>query len=143
MWGGDGYDWCESLASETHSGGIIAIWDPTLFCASQRYISDRWIVLEGCVVKSNFNCCVGILYGPNDRSGRRQMFESLHVLFQSINKPILLLGDFNEVLHPSERIGQFRNDLIMREFVEWKNELNLIDLSPYMGLDSLGEDLTR
>lgn len=28
MWGSDVYDWCESPASETHSGGIVVLWDP-------------------------------------------------------------------------------------------------------------------
>lgn len=116
MWGNDSFDWCESLASETHSGGLIAVWDPSVLQVSQRYLSERWIVLEGTMVKNNFDCCVGIVYGPCDRDGRFQMFESLKTLFQSINKPILLMGDFNEVLKPSERVGQARYDRSIREF---------------------------
>lgn len=56
------------------------------------------------------------------------MFESIKVLVQTINKPILLLGDFNEVLHPSERIGHFRYDRSMRDFVDWIHDLHLIDI---------------
>lgn len=133
MWGCGVFDWCESLASETHSGGIIAIWDPSIFCASQRFISERWIMLEGCMVKSNFNCCVGIVYGPNDRQGRSQIFDAVKAVCQSINKPVLLLGDFNEVFHPSEHIGQFRCDRSITEFVDWVNDLHLIDI-PLQGM---------
>lgn len=61
MWGNDGYDWCESHASDTHSGGIIAIWDTTEFLVSQKIIGDRWIVLDG-HLKGSFDCCVGIIY---------------------------------------------------------------------------------
>lgn len=30
MWGRDGFNWCESLASETYSGDIIVVWDLSL-----------------------------------------------------------------------------------------------------------------
>lgn len=128
IWGRDEYEWCESLASDTSSGGIIAIWDPENFSVSQRFTNERWIILEGCLKEVSFNCCVGIVYGPNDREGRRLMYESLKQLVQSINKPLVLLGDFNEVLHPSERLGQFRYDSSMRDFLEWIQDLNLIDV---------------
>lgn len=128
MWGSDVYDWCESFASDTSSGGIIAIWDPSKFCVSRKVIGDRWIVLEGYITEGNFNCCVGIIYGPNDRSGRSDMFESLKLIFQNINKPLLLLEDFNEIMHPSERIGQFKYDLSMRDFLDWIHDLHLIDI---------------
>lgn len=80
MLGSDGFDWCEALASDTYSGGVIAIWDPNVFCVSEKYIGDRWIVLEGRITKSNFSCCVGIIYGPNNTPGRGIMFESLKTI---------------------------------------------------------------
>lgn len=110
MWGIDDYDWCESLSSDIFSGGIIVIWDHSLFYASQKIIGDRWIILDGQIVKNNFNCCIGIIYGPNDRTWRNQMYESLKLVCSNIGKPILFLGDFNEVVDPSERIRAFRFD---------------------------------
>lgn len=56
------------------------------------------------------------------------MYDSLKALTQSINKPLLLLGDFNEILHPGERIGQFKYNLSMNEFLEWIYDLYLIDI---------------
>ena len=106
LWGCDEYEWCESLAPETHSGGIFAVWDPSKFNVSQKHIGDRSIDLEGCINSVSFVCSVGIVYSPNDRLGRCLMYNSLKTLIQSINKPLLMLGDFNEILHPSERIGQ-------------------------------------
>jgi endonuclease/exonuclease/phosphatase family protein len=128
MWGNDGYDWCESLASETHSGGLVGIWDPNILRVSQKFIGDRWIILDGYIVQHSFNCCIGIIYGPNDRVGRRQMYESLRDLLGNLGKPTFLIGDFNEVLYPREREGLFRNDLSIREFKEWVQALQLIDL---------------
>lgn len=95
MWGRDDFEWCESLASETHSGGILAVWDPSLFCVTQRFVENRWILLEGCIVKNSFRCCIGIVYGPCDRLGRYEMYESLKDRVQALDKPTLLMGDFN------------------------------------------------
>lgn len=128
MWGNDEFEWCESLASETYSGGIITVWDPNIFCVSQRFISDRWIILDGHMVKSNFCCCVGIIYAPNDREGRKQMYESLKAIRSNIGKPVLFMGDFNEVTHPRERIGVYRFDASMHDFIDWISDLCLIDL---------------
>ena len=47
IWGCDEYDWCEPLASENHSGGILVVWDPSKFNVSQKHFGDRWNVLEG------------------------------------------------------------------------------------------------
>lgn len=133
MWGRDDYDWCESLASNTNSGGLIAIWDNTCFSVAQKYMGDRWIILEGLIVKNNFSCCVGIIYGSNEIAGRNIMYENLKNLLQSINKPIVLMGDFNEVLHSWERNGDPQNTSSMRYFRDWTQEMQLIDI-PLQGL---------
>lgn len=128
MWGNDDFEWCESLASETHSGGIVVIWDQTMFRISQKHIGDRWVILEGCMSNGNFNCCVGIVYGANNREGRSRMYDTLKDILSSIGQPVLLLGDFNEIIHPGERVGQFRYEVSMREFIGWIDDLQLIDV---------------
>ena len=71
---------------------------------------------------------MGVIYGQNDRAQRHALFEELKHTEININKPILLMGDFNVTLHAGERIGTFRCDRSMREFAEWIAELRLIDL---------------
>lgn len=78
--------------------------------------------------KGSFSCCVGVVYGPCDRVGGYNFFESLRVLLRSIRKPLLMMGDFNEVLKSSERLGQIRYDRGIREFGKWVRELQLIDI---------------
>ena len=91
-------------------------------------MGNRWILIEGCINRYNFECCMGVIYGHNDRVGRYALFEEIKQLVLAINKPILLLGDFNVILHSGERIGSFRCDRSMREFSEWIVELGLIDI---------------
>ena len=71
---------------------------------------------------------MGVIYGQNDRIERYALFEEIKHTLGSINKPILLMGDFNVVLHVEERIGTFRCNRSMREFSEWITDLNLIDI---------------
>ena len=133
MWGNDDYDICEVYESETNEGGVIAVWDKQTFVSSIKHMGSRWILIEGCMKKNNFECCVGVIYGHNDRMGIRAMFEELKQRVVSINKPILLLGDFNVTLHEGERTGPFRCDRSMNDFSEWITDLRLLDL-PLQGL---------
>lgn len=73
-------------------------------------------MLEGLFITANLDCSVGFVYGPNDRVGRVSFFEDLKNIIQAINKLVLLLGDFNVILHPCERSGVFSCMLSMREF---------------------------
>ncbi|XP_057529808.1 uncharacterized protein LOC130808348 [Amaranthus tricolor] len=133
MWGNDDYDFCEVYASETNGGGVIAVWDKQTFIASSKHMGSRWILIEGCINSYNFECRVGVIYGHNDRMGRCAMFEEIKQRVVSINKPILMLGDFNVTLHAGERTGSYRCDRSMNDFSEWITDLRLLDL-PLHGL---------
>ena len=128
LWGNDEYDFCEVLASDTNSGGLIAVWDNQTFTVSVKHKGSRWILIEGCINSHNFECCVGVFYGNNDRRGRLAMFEEFKDKAENINKPILVLGDFNVTLHPGERTGAATSIRSMRDFSEWINELRLLDI---------------
>ena len=61
------------------------------------------------------------------------MFEEIKLRVACINKPILLLGDFNVTLHARERTGPFRCDRSINDFSKWISDMRLIDL-PLHGL---------
>ena len=46
----------------------------------------------------------------------------------SVTAPLLLMGDFNEILHPRERRGASEVTRSMREFQELIQDLQLVDL---------------
>ena len=133
LWGNDDYDICESYASESNGGGMIAVWDKQTFVATNILMGSRWILIEGRMNMLNFECCVGVIYGHNDRARRSAMFEEIKQRVGNINKPILIIGDFNVTLHAGERSGPFRCNQSMHEFSEWVTELSLLDL-PLHGL---------
>ena len=102
MWGNDEYDICEVFANERNGGGLIATWDKNTFNVSHKHSGSRWILLEGSITNHNFECCVGVVYRYNDRVGRLELLEDIKHRVLAINKPILLMGDFNVILHPGE-----------------------------------------
>lgn len=133
FWGSDDFEFCESFASETHGGGIVAIWDPLYFAVNSKHIEVRWIILEGTVKMVNMDCCIAIIYGPTVRMERMQFFDNLKNVLLSFNKPILVMGDFNVVRLACERVGSFRCDLSSRTFDNWIQSMGLIEL-PLHGL---------
>ena len=128
LWGNDEYDFCESFASDTNSGGIVAVWDKNSFCASITHVENRWILIEGSMIKENFECCIGVIYGNNDRIGRLTMFDEFQQKARNVNKPMLVMGDFNVVLHSGERTGVNSCVRSMQDFSTWINNLHLIDI---------------
>ena len=127
------------------SGRVIASWVTKTFSVSNKHSGNRWILLEGLINRQNFECCVGVIYGKNDRVGRHSLFEEIKHKVVAINKPILLMEDFNVVLNAGERIGSFICDLSRREFSDWIEALGLIDI-PLQGVKftwRLNESITR
>ena len=104
IWGNDEYDFCEVFASDTYGGGMITVGDKQTFNASVKHTGSRWILIEGCINKYNFECCVGVIYGHNDRLGRFAMFEELKEKAESINKPTyyleILMSRFTQEKEP-------------------------------------------
>ena len=133
MWGNDVYDLCEVFASDTNGGGVVAIWDTSNLRVMNKLCGDRWILLEGCIINANFECTIGVIYGPNDRAARFHAFTELKNAITTINKPTLLLRDFNVILHAWERQGTFRCNRSTKEFSDWICDLGLIDI-PLHGL---------
>ena len=99
MWGNEEFEFCEVFATDMNGGGVIAVWDSKTFMASNRHTGNRWILIEGKIIDHNFDCCVGVIYGHNDRLGRNALFQEVKQKLEGINKPILMMGDFNVTLH--------------------------------------------
>jgi len=101
-WGQQNVEWVDVQATG-NSGGLIATWDKDSFSMVSKYTMPNWICILGKFVHEDFECAVCVVYGPNDQNQRLEMWNQLRILKPNIHPPLLLMGDFNEVLHPSER----------------------------------------
>lgn len=99
LWGNDEFGLCEVFASDTYAGGLVTVWDTNVLNVVNMHTGDKWIILDGIIVSTNFACCICVLYGPHDRLDRLVMFEEIKNMISLINKPVIMLGDFNVILN--------------------------------------------
>ena len=109
-------------------GGVLMTWDRRALeklevMGGHFSVSVRW---QG--VGDGFTwACFGV-YGSNNNNLRGQMWDELIGIQQLWAVPWCYIGDFNIVRFPSELLGGSRLTTAMKNFSEFIEELNLIDL---------------
>lgn len=68
------------------------------------------------------------VYGPNDDSGRRILWDELAGVFTMWDLPWCIGGDFNVTRFSSERLGFGGIGCAMEEFFNFISELRLLDI---------------
>lgn len=113
------------------SGGLITIWNKSFFRAENIVVHRHFILVQGSV-NNNFPCVIVNVYAPNDTVSRRGVWEELVTLKAISQLPWCLGGDFNEIMFVNERIGCSSVDRGMRDFVDFGNNLEVVDI-PMLG----------
>ena len=131
IWGPFEFDWAE-VKAVNGGGGLLCIWDKEFLAKSDILMGDRWICIKGYVKEVDMWCAIGLVYGPHTISERRIVWQELKVVREKFEVPLLLMGDFNEILKVGERLGNTSVTRSMSEFAEWVHDLNLTDL-PIIG----------
>lgn len=78
--------------------------------------------------KKNILVSFVLVYGPNDRLGINPVWRELIQLKQEVLDPMMVLGDFIEILKHEERKGNNIMLAGMRDFQNWRSEIELIEL---------------
>lgn len=128
IWGNSYFDFSVCNASPTLSGGLLVIWCTNFFLKSKVHIGHRWIALEGTIKEANWQCCLCLVYGSCCPLERKNMFDELTALKQQIPCPMLICGDFNEILNPEDRRGQNRVTSGMKVFQNWVSSNLLLEV---------------
>lgn len=130
IWGHGEFDFA-CLSAIGASGGLLVIWNKEFFKADYVITHRSFIMLQG-VIYNVFPCTLINIYVPNDVANRRILWEEL--LGLKINSPTLWCvgGDFNEIKAITERVGCQRLERGMKDFLEFCNNMELID-PPMLG----------
>ncbi|XP_039070033.1 uncharacterized protein LOC120216767 [Hibiscus syriacus] len=91
--------------AEGASGGLILLWDSTMFDMRDQVVLRRILAIKGSLVRSNLDIGLVNVYGPNVPGERKDFFEILNAVITDLNSPIILGGDFNVVRSDDERVG--------------------------------------
>ena len=126
IWRATNVDWLFT-PSNGNSGGLLSMWKNDFFVIEAHKLEKNWIALIGSFPSLNFKGCLINVYNPCAREERAVVWNDLLDFHESIQTPCLLLGDFNEVLDPSERgsgqvsqtgVNEFQNFINMAQLTE-------------------------
>ncbi|XP_021995414.1 uncharacterized protein LOC110892565 [Helianthus annuus] len=87
------------------SGGLISMWSTGAFKKDMEVTNQNFILVKGKVTGEEDDMVVVNVYAPTIQSNRRQLWDELLELKQSIHGRWILLGDFNEVRYPEDRFN--------------------------------------
>ena len=107
------------------SGGLVVFWKKELNVTIDCFISKYHIDME---VQENdgFVWRFTGIYGEPKTDDRDKTWQLLRILKQRSNKPWLVVGDFNEILHPWEKEGGVPKP--QRQMDKFKEALEVCDL---------------
>ncbi|GKD05282.1 RNA-directed DNA polymerase, eukaryota, partial [Tanacetum coccineum] len=127
MWGNSNYDFVcsDSLGS---SGGILCIWEPSIFKKDNVTISDNFVAIYGTWLTNNVKVLLISVYAPQQPAYKRVLWEYLSTLLGRWNGEVIIMGDFNEVRRKEERRGSVFNQSGARFFNQFITTSGLVDV---------------
>nr|XP_025616595.1 uncharacterized protein LOC112708885 [Arachis hypogaea] len=128
MWDNDGVGW-EYVEAEGAFGGLLLMWDITVFNSSNCYKGARWLCVDGVLVKNNFRCAFCLVYGEHDREPKLVVWEELSFLVRLCQVPFCFMENFNEIVKVEEQLGAISLPRSAAKFRDWINDMELRDLA--------------
>ena len=107
MWGDSTVSW-ESVPSVQAAGGLLCLWNNSVFHVERSIKGNRFLCLEGKWKSEDQRLFIVNVYAPCDLAGKRNLWEELLQLKESnLDGAWCFLGDFNSIRNQEERIGCF------------------------------------
>lgn len=87
------------------SGGMASLWDPTMLVKQQVTKARHYLAVFG--VLSHLNCPILIIniYAPQETRAKKALWDELTLHIGNFSGLVILLGDFNAVRFPSDRLN--------------------------------------
>lgn len=130
IWGNGNFEFASSN-SVGGSGGLLTIWNNEFFRAQNIIVHRSFILVEG-LINNDFHCCIVNIYAPNEVNSRHALWNEILIVKPNFPVPWCMGGDFNEIKAISERVGCQGVDRGMREFWDFGNDMEVVDI-PMIG----------
>ncbi|GJV47243.1 RNA-directed DNA polymerase, eukaryota [Tanacetum coccineum] len=127
MWGNSNYDYVYSEALG-NSGGILCVWEASIFKKEYATISDNFVAIYGTWLPSNSKLLFVAIYAPQQASCKRVLWDYVSSLVDRWNGEAVIMGDFNEVRSMDERRGSCFNPSSARAFDHFISSSGLVDV---------------
>ncbi|KAJ0578964.1 putative Endonuclease/exonuclease/phosphatase superfamily [Helianthus annuus] len=115
VWGGKdvGSVWVDSSGL---SGGLISMWDKNVFDHSDSIKDRNFIISRGKIKGSGRRINIANIYAPQDVQAKRLLWDRLLEIIDNSAGLWILIGDFNAVRSPDERLKTRFNSLCAGNF---------------------------
>ncbi|GJQ92236.1 RNA-directed DNA polymerase, eukaryota [Tanacetum coccineum] len=127
IWGNYSFDHVVS-SSVGNSGGILCIWDPSMFTKDHVSALDYFLAIMGTWAPSSTKLLVILVYAPRELSEKRELWSYLSIMIDRWKGEVIILGDFNEVRTEHEKFGSSFNVHGANFFNNFISTTGLIDL---------------
>ncbi|XP_071715061.1 uncharacterized protein [Rutidosis leptorrhynchoides] len=127
LWGSNEFDFIQKEKVGL-SGGMLLIWNTSVFIAEHSMINEFFIAVKGKWKGIDGDTFIVNVYGPHDDSNKVKLWSSLESLVGSFDAAWVLGGDFNEVRDQSERKNCVFVESRARRFNEFINRTRLVEV---------------
>ncbi|GJY09637.1 RNA-directed DNA polymerase, eukaryota [Tanacetum coccineum] len=86
-------------------GGILCIWEASIFKKDGATISDNFIAIYGTWLPRNVKILLVAVYAPQQPGSKRALWDFLSNLVRRWNGEAIIMGDFNDVWTMDETLG--------------------------------------
>ncbi|XP_071739093.1 uncharacterized protein [Rutidosis leptorrhynchoides] len=132
FWGNDNFDFAISLA-RGFSGGIISIWEPSMFIRNEIWCDVNFVIVKGTWVWENIMVFMINVYAPQDLIDKVEVWNKLSSFMEAHPGEYIFMGDWNSVRTSDERCRLVFCHLDVRVFNEFIDQNVLFDM-PLGGL---------
>ncbi|GJU36770.1 RNA-directed DNA polymerase, eukaryota [Tanacetum coccineum] len=127
MWGNSNFQYIAS-DSVGNSGGLLCVWEKSIFKKSGASVSDNFIALYGTWLPTSTKILIVVIYAPQAYTCKRTLWEYISSLINHWDGESIVLGDFNAVRTKDERFGLVFNPICACNFNQFISSSGLIDV---------------
>nr|XP_043622268.1 uncharacterized protein LOC122593876 [Erigeron canadensis] len=121
------HDFIPSSGSEERSGGILSIWDPSFFTLTNTLKSNHFLLTSGLINGISEQCNILNLYAPQELQAKQNLWDEITTLIANTQGLWIILGDFNSVRCPDERMHSMFNDSCALSFNSFIHQNGLME----------------
>ncbi|GJU26768.1 RNA-directed DNA polymerase, eukaryota [Tanacetum coccineum] len=127
IWGNSNYQFVSS-DSIGNSGGILCIWEASVFKKEFVTVSDNFVAIYGSWCSNNSKLLIVVVYAPQSSACKRLLWEYISSLITRWNGETIVMGDFNVVRSTDERLGSRFNQSSAKVFNQFIESSGLVDI---------------
>nr|GFB53451.1 RNA-directed DNA polymerase, eukaryota [Tanacetum cinerariifolium] len=111
-----------------NSGGILCIWEASVFKKEFVTVFDNFVAIYGSWCSNNSKLLIVVVYAPQSSACKRLLWEYISSFITRWNGETIVMGDFNVVRSTDERLGSRFNQSSAKVFNQFIESSGLVDI---------------